>query len=351
LIIKYNISSILQILSLLTVFSFIKKYLYLKYINMNLLNGNPVCLLSGNEFLPKKGVTFAEQVANFFTSQGGVANSPFGMVILDKKGVQNSKQHGIGRIKAASFAAIKDVLEKGEIVLPLDEYEVHGKKQITGMIAAPIQIGEERYVCVVMIIANLEQKRLYVHESFLTKNLQEVVASNSVRGSNASSPQPQGDIANILQNYLINKPTIENNNIKENKKMNMSKIRLSEAQLHRVIKESVKKVLKELSYQTMRNAYNKANNTNGHLSTAAGIYSRYQDMYRGHDKDGNFQDTNLGNDFNHEPWEDNIEGKEGRQFSNGAQLGNPSQNTIQAGQRFSQWKNGNVDSRQMRTDI
>lgn len=166
---------------------------------MDLLNGNPVCLLSGNEFLPKEGITFANQVGNFFASQGSVANSPFGLVILDKKGVQNSKQHGIGRIKAASFAAIKDVLEKGEIVLPLSEYEVHGKKQITGMIAAPIQIGEEKYVCVVMVIANLEQKRLYVHESFLTKNLQEVVASNLVHGSNASSPQPQGEVAKVLK--------------------------------------------------------------------------------------------------------------------------------------------------------
>jgi hypothetical protein len=78
------------------------------------------------------------------------------------------------------------------------------------MIAAPIQIDEEKYVCVVMVIANLEQKRLYVHESFLTKNLQEIVASNSVRGSNASSPQPQGEVAKVLQNYLIDKQNLKN---------------------------------------------------------------------------------------------------------------------------------------------
>jgi hypothetical protein len=212
---------------------------------MDLLNGKPVCFLSGNEFLPKKGITFANQVENFFVLQGSMANSPFGVVDLDNNGVQNSKQHGIGRIKAASFAAIKDVLEKGEIILPLGEYKVHGKKQITGMIAAPIQIDKEKYVCVVMVIANLEQKRLYVHESFLTKNLQEIVASNSVRGSNASSPQPQGDVAKVLQNYLIDKQNVENNNIKENKNMNKNKIRLTESQLHRVIKEAVNKILNE----------------------------------------------------------------------------------------------------------
>jgi hypothetical protein len=82
---------------------------------MDLLNGKPVCFLSGNEFLPKKGITFANQVENFFVLQGSMANSPFGVVDLDNKGVQNSKQHGIGRIKAASFAAIKDVLEKAKL--------------------------------------------------------------------------------------------------------------------------------------------------------------------------------------------------------------------------------------------
>ena len=45
--------------------------------------------------------------------------SPWGEVLLDKKGIQSDKSHGVGRIKAASFAAIKDVLEKGEVILPL----------------------------------------------------------------------------------------------------------------------------------------------------------------------------------------------------------------------------------------
>ncbi len=90
---------------------------------------NPVTILTGNEFLPKEGITFAEQILNFFQSQGGVAHSPWGEVLLDKKGIQSDKSHGVGRIKAASFAAIKDVLEKGEIILPLDYYATNGKKK------------------------------------------------------------------------------------------------------------------------------------------------------------------------------------------------------------------------------
>jgi len=123
---------------------------------MDLLNDNPICILKGDEFLPKKGMTFVQQVSSYFKTQGGMANSPLGTVVLDKKGVYNSKQHGISRIKSASFAAIKDVLEKGTVIMPLDYYGTNGKKEMTGMIAAPIQIGDEKYVCVVEVIANLE---------------------------------------------------------------------------------------------------------------------------------------------------------------------------------------------------
>lgn len=42
--------------------------------------------------------------------------------------------------------------------MPMDYYGTNGKKEMTGMIAAPIQIGEEKYVYVVEVIANLEQR-------------------------------------------------------------------------------------------------------------------------------------------------------------------------------------------------
>lgn len=50
---------------------------------------NPVTILTGNEFLPIEGVTFAEQVLAFFVSQGGIAKSPWGDVLLDDKGIQS----------------------------------------------------------------------------------------------------------------------------------------------------------------------------------------------------------------------------------------------------------------------
>lgn len=170
-----------------------------------LLQHQPVCILTGNEFLPKDGITFAEQILNHFMSQGGKASSPWGEVLLDMKGIQSDKSHGVGRIKAASFAAIKDVLEQGEIILPMDYYATSGKKQMTGMMAAPIMIGDDSFICVVVVIYNLVERRLYLHETFLTEKIPEVAASSLVRGSKSASPQSQGSVAKILSFFLKRK--------------------------------------------------------------------------------------------------------------------------------------------------
>ena len=106
---------------------------------------------------------------------------------------------------SASFAAIKDVLEKGTIILPLDYYATNGKKQMTGMMAAPIVIGTDSFICVVVVIYNLQEKRLYLHECFLTEKNPEIAASSLVRDSSAASPQSQGSVAKILQKVLNTK--------------------------------------------------------------------------------------------------------------------------------------------------
>ena len=137
---------------------------------MKTLSTNPIVSLTGDEFLPVAEMSFAEQVLLFFQQQGGVAASPWGDVLLDMKGIQSDKSHGIGRIKAASFAAIKDVIEKGEIILPLDYYATNGKKQMTGIEKNP-----------------------------------EIAASSLVRNGISVSPQSRGSIAKILINFLYRK--------------------------------------------------------------------------------------------------------------------------------------------------
>ncbi len=40
---------------------------------------------------------------------------------------------------------------------------------MTGMMAAPILIGDDSFICVVVVIYNLKERRLYLHETFLTE--------------------------------------------------------------------------------------------------------------------------------------------------------------------------------------
>ena len=56
----------------------------------------PVSILTGDEFKPKEGTTFARQVLDCFISIGRIAHSAFGDIILDMKGIQSDKSHGVG---------------------------------------------------------------------------------------------------------------------------------------------------------------------------------------------------------------------------------------------------------------
>ncbi len=109
-------------------------------------------------------------------------------------------------MKAASFAAIKDVLEKGKVILPLDYYATGGKKQMTGMMAAPIIIGTDSFICVVVVIYNLIERRLYLHETFLTEKIPEIAASSLVHDSEAASPQSVE--WHIFRNFIVNNQTV-----------------------------------------------------------------------------------------------------------------------------------------------
>ena len=75
----------------------------------------------------------------------------------------------------------------------------------TGMMAAPILIGDDSFICVVVVIYNLKERSLYLHETFLTEKIPEIAASSLVRGSRAASPQSQGSIAKILHRFLNTK--------------------------------------------------------------------------------------------------------------------------------------------------
>ena len=179
-----------------------------------LLNGLPVSVLTGNEFAKKDGITLTQQVAEYYNSIENKALSPvYGEIILDKQSVEDDFAHGVGRKKAIAFAAVPAVIEKGIIIMPLERHK-NDDKRLSAMIAAPIAIAEEEFVCVVVIRQYASgNKKLYVHEVSLKQKLldngsnpalipatnQEVISCSS---NDCSNSIHQGNITKVLQKII-----------------------------------------------------------------------------------------------------------------------------------------------------
>lgn len=164
---------------------------------------------------------------------------------LDKKSAKNSRQHGIGVAKVQAYAVVKDVLEKGEITIPMDYYKTNPNKEYqTGMIVADVEIGEQVYTCVVTVCLNNEGLiRVWNHEVTPYSNTkpQDASLTNHVFGGETTSHQHQGAMAKVAKEYQ------KNNNTNEIKNINMKKnaVKLNENTIRKIVAESVKKVLKE----------------------------------------------------------------------------------------------------------
>lgn len=166
----------------------------------------PIVKLNGTEFSPVEGETLRTQVLSFFMSQGGSANTPFGNVLLDKRGVKNDLSHPNYLNKTHAFAAVKDVLEKGKVTTPFDYHDVHGKKQPTGIITGYIVIGEQPFKMDVTVIGNADgEMRLYCHDVYqipITENHQKSIITKNILGASSLYPSCNslGEYANVNKN-------------------------------------------------------------------------------------------------------------------------------------------------------
>ena len=141
----------------------------------------PVANLTGHEF-QKDGVKLTDKVPAYFKSIGNVArNEELGDVVLDLKGVEDSIAHGVGRLKSAAFMAVPDVIEKGFIFNREENWKERGWN--TAVIVAPIKLGEDDYVCEVVVKKVRGQQRFYLHEVEIKKTLDGVFKSVANNGN------------------------------------------------------------------------------------------------------------------------------------------------------------------------
>jgi len=176
----------------------------------------PVATIDGTEF-PVSDTPLADRVAQWYQDNGyATLTVPnLGTVTLDKKAVARSMNHGLGRDKAAAFAAVPDVLLGGRIIHtePMEGSTTGGQVY---HVAAPVRIGGRDFVASVLVKADTNINRMYVHEVFLKDKLHapnvSAVAAN-VTGKRAD--KGNGVMANVLHDiYAVNPPTTHTDTVR-----------------------------------------------------------------------------------------------------------------------------------------
>lgn len=152
----------------------------------------PVAEITGKEF-PKGETDLVTQVENFFNRQGNrVYNQQIGEIVLDRRGIKSDIAHGIGRKKAAAFAAVADVLEKGQVIDYRKNWK--GRGYDTAVVAAPITINGEPYLMGVVAVKSSLSNRFYLHEVLTEKD----GAAPFKTGTQNNLGDPGGDTPSIL---------------------------------------------------------------------------------------------------------------------------------------------------------
>jgi hypothetical protein len=133
--------------------------------------------LTGKEF-EKGEKNLYNQVSEYFDSIGNsVYNKELGDIGLTRHGVRDDIAHGMGGLKAATFKAVPDVLENGEIISYTESHK--GRGYDTAIIAAPVNIGGDRHYVVAVVRRDKKQARRSITQRF---SLHEVYTDKKTSG-------------------------------------------------------------------------------------------------------------------------------------------------------------------------
>ncbi|MFR1051077.1 MAG: hypothetical protein ACLSE7_05075 [Lachnospirales bacterium] len=151
----------------------------------------PVAALTGQEFQKTAGDSrnLRAKVIDFFNSIGNkVTRKDLGDIELNTSGVRDSLAHGYGKLKAATFAALPQVLEQGTLIEHNGPYEGHNYDSY--IVSAPVQVGGETVYVGALIIKDRKQ-RYKLHEVLTTNE-----SGASLFQSEATSQGADGPLRN-----------------------------------------------------------------------------------------------------------------------------------------------------------
>lgn len=157
--------------------------------NMNAVSTmRPVASITGNEFQKTAGDTrnLRTKVIDFFNSIGNkVVRQDIGEIELNTSGARDSLAHGYGKLKAATFSALPQVLQNGQIIEQFGPYEGHGYDST--IISAPVKVGNETVYVGALVIKDTKQ-RYKLHEVLVANESGAPLFQSESTSQNADVP-------------------------------------------------------------------------------------------------------------------------------------------------------------------
>jgi len=198
----------------------------------------PVCELDGTEFQknPDDPRKLKKKVKDYFDSIGNeVYRKEIGAVALNNTGAHDSLEHGYGPIKAACFAALPYVIEKGLMFGP-NRYMDRGYD--TYLFAAPVRFvgasSGEFYVGA-YVIKDVNTTRYKVHEVLTIKK----------KGSRPFKPEAGHDGEHLRDESPSDTSILENG---ENSNQKFSTRDQSLAQVNAALERQNERLRQDVSY-------------------------------------------------------------------------------------------------------
>ncbi len=165
----------------------------------------PVAEITGKEFAKNTEKNLVQQVGDYFRTLGNkVFRRGLGEVVLDERGVKDSMAHGIGRRKAAAFAAVPQVIAQGRQIDTQQNWK--GRGYDTLVFAAPVKVGADTNYIAAVVTKSTENNRYYLHEVvdqngniiYQKKDAANAIKTDSVTGEPASIGGATTSLDNIV---------------------------------------------------------------------------------------------------------------------------------------------------------
>lgn len=171
----------------------------------------PVATLEAAEF-PKADTRLVDRVYEYYQSAYGntVHRDGLGDVSLSKRGIKDSRYHGLGQAKVSAFRAVPEVIRNGVMMA---EQIGYGPSEDRFIIAAPLTIGGEDYICEVVVRRNGRGAlSFYLHEVERKNKLLSDTLQNPTFNAEASIREVSPEASKLIISKLFKE---YNNNRKQ----------------------------------------------------------------------------------------------------------------------------------------